>query len=66
MKRYQIIVSHEVIVYAEDERAAEQTVLNDKILKERTNLRCIYTTEIPMPEKEPSREIIDVRKAPGS
>ena len=63
MKRYQIVVQHEVIVYAENERAAKSSLLHNAFLKDRTNVQCVSVTEIP--EHEPS-EFIDVRKAPGA
>ena len=66
MKRYQIIVQHEVIVYGENERAAKSSLLHNAFLKDRTNVRCVSVTEIPMPGSEKSEGFIDVRKAPGA
>jgi len=35
-------------------------------MKERTNPRCVYVTEIPLPENERQTPLIDERRAPGS
>lgn len=64
MKRYVIIVQHEVVVYAKDKKAAEGSLLNNPFLKDRTNVRCVSITEIPLYEKTES--VIDERKAPGA
>jgi len=66
MKRYQITVQHEVIVYAENERAAKGSLLHNTFLKNRTNVECVSITELPMPGNEKSEGFIDVRKAPGA
>ena len=66
MKRYRMIVSHEVIIYAEDEKAARRSLFHN--MKERTNVQCISIDEIPMPDKEKigttEHYYIDNRKAP--
>jgi len=66
MKRYKIVVQHEVVIYAESEKTAEQNLLATPFMKSRTNPRCVYTTEIPLPENEPQNPVIDERRAPGS
>lgn len=66
MKRYKIVVQHEVIIYAESEQKAEQNLLGTPFMKSRTNPRCVYVTEIPMPGSETQTPVIDERKAPGS
>jgi hypothetical protein len=66
MKRYKIVVQHEVVFYAESEKAAEDGVLATPFMKSRTNPRCVYVTEIPLPENEPQNPLIDERRAPGS
>lgn len=66
MKRYKIVVQHEVIIYAETEKQAEQNLLATPFMKERTNPRCVYVTEIPLPENERQTPLIDERRAPGS
>lgn len=66
MKRYKIVVQHEVVFYAESEKAAEENVLATPFMKSRTNARCVYVTEIPLPENERQAPLIDERRAPGS
>lgn len=66
MKRYLVIVQHEVIIYAEDEKGVERNIQHNEFLKNRSNLRCTYITEIPMPEKEKIPVFEDYRKAPGA
>jgi len=66
MKRYKIVVQHEVVIYAESEKEAEQNLLATHFMKSRTNPRCVYVTEIPLPEHEKQVAIIDERRAPGS
>ena len=66
MKRYQVTVQHQVIIYAEDEGAAKAKVLSNPEMKLRHNLQCVSAEEIPMPEKEERTAIVDERKAPGS
>ena len=66
MKRYLIIVQHEVTVYAENENQAEKTVRNSEFMKGRTNLRCVYITEIIMPEQEKTVFFEDWRRASKS
>jgi len=61
-----MLVQHEVIVYAEDEKAAKRSLLSNTFMRGRTNLQCVYLTEIPLPEHEGARSVIDERKAPGS
>jgi hypothetical protein len=64
IKRYLILVQHEVIVYAEDDKAAERSLLRNPFTKDRTNLKCVYIQELPLHDKQ--EPIIDERKAPGS
>jgi hypothetical protein len=66
MKRYKIVVQHEVVMYAESEQEAERNLLATPFMKSRTNPRCVYLTEIPLPENETQTPILDERKAPGS
>lgn len=66
MKRYKIVVQHEVIVYAESEQEAERNLLAGPFMRSRTNARCVYITEIPLPENEQQKPVIDERRAPGS
>jgi hypothetical protein len=66
MKRYKIVVQHEVVMYADTEKGAEQNLLATPFMKSRTNPRCVYVTEIPLPENERQSPVIDERKAPGS
>lgn len=66
MKRYKIVIQHEVIMYAETEQEAERNCLATSFMKGRTNPRCVYVTEIPLPENEPQTLVIDERRAPGS
>lgn len=66
MKRYMMLIQHEVIVYAENERAAKSSLFSNEFLRNRTNLQCTYITEIPMPENEKPKTITDERKAPGA
>jgi hypothetical protein len=61
-----LLIQHEVIIYAEDEKAAKRSLLSNTFMKGRTNLQCTYITEIPLPEHEDARNVIDERKAPGS
>lgn len=61
-----LLVQHEVVIYAEDEKAAKRSLLSNHFLRNRTNLQCTYIAEIPLPEHEDTRSIIDERKAPGS
>jgi hypothetical protein len=64
MKRYLILVQHEVIMYGEDEKAAERSLLHNKFFSDRTNLKCVYIQELPLHDKQ--EPITDERKAPGS
>ncbi|HEX6826554.1 MAG TPA: hypothetical protein VF077_09600 [Nitrospiraceae bacterium] len=66
MKRYKILVQHELIMYAESEQDAEKKLLATPFMKARTNPQCMKTTEIPLPIDEPMIPIIDGRTAPGS
>jgi hypothetical protein len=66
MKRYKIVIQHEVIIYEENDELARNRLLNNPDMKLRTNLQCISVTEIPLPEHEPARQILDKRTAPGS
>lgn len=63
-KRYLVVVSHEVIIYAENEKVAEGNLRRSESMKDRTNLKIVYMKEIPLPENEPI-QLIDTRKAPG-
>lgn len=63
-KRWLIIVQHEVIIYGEDERAAERSLSHSEFFKDRVNLKCVYISELPLHDKQ--EPIIDIRKAPGS
>ena len=65
-RRYKIVVQHEVIVYAETKEKAEQSLLTSEFMKNRTNPKCVSTTQIPLPEDEPQVPIIDERRAPGT
>ncbi len=64
MKRYLILVQHEVIVYGEDEKAAERSLSRSEFFRNRVNVKCAYITELPLHDKQ--EPIIDERKAPGS
>ena len=64
MKRYQIIVSHEVNIYADDEKDARRILFRN--MQDRCNLQCIKITEIPMPNNEKIKSFEDYRKAPGA
>jgi len=64
MKRYLILVQHEVIMYGEDEKAATSSLLHSKFMRDRTNIKCVYVQELPLHDKQ--EPIIDVRTAPGS
>lgn len=66
LKRYMILVQHEVIVYAENEKAAASSLLSNEFIKNRTNPKCVFIQQIPLPNDEIMEPIIDVRKAPGS
>ena len=66
MKRYMILVQHEVIVYGESEQAAERSLLSNKFMKERTNPKCVFIQEIPMPDQKKHVVFEDWRKAPGA
>lgn len=66
MKRYKIVVRHELIVYADSEEEAEKAILASDFMKSRTNPHCLSVAEIPMPENEPQVPIIDERRAPGT
>jgi len=66
VKRYVLLVQHEIIMYAEDEKAALSSLFSDIFMRGRTNLQCVQITEIPLPEREAARTITDKRKAPGS
>lgn len=63
-KRYLIIVQHEIVMYAGNEKEAEKAVLRNPFFKDRTNLRVTYISEIPLTEKLQAFE--DYRKAPGA
>ena len=64
IKRYLILVQHEVIMYGEDEKAATSSLLHNKFMRDRTNLKCVYVQELPLHDKQ--EPIIDERKAPGT
>ena len=64
MKRYMMLVQHEVIIYGEDEQAAQRSLL--RVMGNRTNLKCVYITELPMPNDTKSKVFEDCRKAPGA
>jgi hypothetical protein len=66
MKRYKVIIQHEVIIYGDDEEAAKGSLSRNPFLRDRTNLQCISITELPMPEDEGSSFFEDHRKAPGA
>lgn len=66
LKRFQIVIQHEVIIYEEDAEKARNRLLTNPDMKLRTNLQCVSVTEIPLPENEPAREVLDKRTAPGS
>ena len=66
MKRYQVTIQHEVIIYSEDEQRAVNALERNPEMKLRHNLQVIGIKEIPLPEHEPSQPIIDERTAPGS
>jgi hypothetical protein len=66
MKRYQIVIQHEVIMYAESAQQAQDNLLETPFVKARTNPQCISVTEIPMPESEQQAPLIDERRAPGT
>jgi len=53
-----------VIMYGEDEKAATSSLLHNKFMRDRTNLKCVYVQELPLHDKQ--EPIIDVRTAPGS
>jgi hypothetical protein len=62
-KRFMMVIQHEIIVYGENEKAAESSLLRTPYAKKRTNLHVVFIQEIPLHEKT---EIIeDYRKAPG-
>ena len=64
MKRFLILVQHEVIMYGEDEKAATSSLLNSSFMKNRTNPKCVFIQELPMNEKRIVFE--DYRRAPGA
>jgi hypothetical protein len=64
MKRYLILVQHEVIMYGEDKKAAECSLLHSQFFRDRTNLKCVYIQELPLHDKQ--EPTIDERKAPGT
>jgi hypothetical protein len=66
MKRYEIIIQHEIIIYAEDEEAARGSLSHNSFLRDRTNMKCVSITEILMPEAERAVFFEDNRKAPGA
>jgi len=61
MKRYQMIVSHEVVIYGENEVDARQNLKRN--MADRTNVQIIVATEIPMPNDEKIKSFEDYRKA---
>jgi hypothetical protein len=63
-KRYLLLVQHEVIIYGEDEKAAQSSLFRSLFAKDRTNLKVVYIQEIPLHDKQ--EPIIDERRAPGS
>jgi hypothetical protein len=63
-KRFMLIIQHEVVVYAEDEKTARANLLRSPFAKERTKLQIVFAQEIPMHERIPIIE--DYRKAPGT
>ena len=46
-KRYLLLVQHEVIMYGEDEKAAQSSLFHSQFARDRTNLKCVYIQEIP-------------------
>jgi hypothetical protein len=66
MKRYQIVIQHEVIMYAESAKQAQENLLETPFVKARTNPKCVSVTEIPLPENEQQAPLIDERRAPGT
>jgi hypothetical protein len=66
MKRYIVLIQHEVIIYGENEKAALSSLFSNPFLKQRSNLQCVSITETPMPEDEVPRVVTDKRKAPGA
>jgi len=66
MKRYLVIVQHEITVYANDEKGAERVIQRNEFLKGRTNLKVTYITEIPIPDNEKIVVFEDYRRAPGA
>jgi len=66
MKRYQIVIQHEVIMYAESAKQAQENLLETPFVKARTNPKCVSVTQIPLPADEPQTPLIDERRAPGT
>lgn len=63
LKRYLIIVQHEVVVYDYEEAGAKATALRAYPSK---GTQCVYIRELPPVEVEAqSMAIIDNRSAPG-
>ena len=63
LKRYAIIVQHEVIVYSYDEEMAKNTALRAYAAKP----KCIHIKELPPVEVEAiGNPVIDHRTAPGT
>ncbi len=66
MNRYQILIQHEVIIYAESAEQAQKNLLETPFVKARTNPKCVSVTQIPLPLDEPQSPLIDERRAPGT
>ena len=66
MKRYMILVQHEVVIYAENEKSAKANLMRN--MANRTNPQCVFIQEIPLPkdEKIDVHEYYDNRKTPGA
>lgn len=61
LKRYSIVIQHEVIVYAYDEILAQATAIRSY-----ANCTCVVARELPLVENEVHTPILDNRTAPGS
>jgi hypothetical protein len=64
MKRYLVIVQHEVTVYGNSKKEAEQNVRNSEFLRNRVNLVCTYISEMALPDKEEREAIIETWEQP--
>jgi hypothetical protein len=61
VKRYAVLVLHEVIVYNQTKKGAKLVAV-----KGYTNAKCVSIRRLPNIEDEPCKPIIDNRTAPGS